>query len=94
VYSHPIAKPFRSVWPYSQIARIDHWFKNLFMLLGVVVPFFYEPARFALSGVLTLSLAVLATCVTASTNYVINKLLDAPYDRMYLLKNTVTFPQG
>ena len=32
------------VWPYVQIARVDHWFKNAFMLLGVVLAVFYEPA--------------------------------------------------
>ena len=24
-----------AIWPYVQIARVDHWFKNAFMLLGV-----------------------------------------------------------
>ena len=31
------------VWPYVQIARVDHWFKNAFMLLGVVLAVFYQP---------------------------------------------------
>ena len=28
-------------WAYVQIARIDHWFKNAFMLLGVILAVFY-----------------------------------------------------
>ena len=32
-----------AVWPYVQIARVDHWFKNAFMVLGVVLAVFYEP---------------------------------------------------
>jgi len=83
-----------SVRPYVQIARIDHWFKNVFMLLGVVLAFFYEPARFAWSSVPTLALAVLATCLVASSNYVINELLDAPYDRMHPVKKHRPVPSG
>ena len=29
--------------PYVQMVRVDHWFKNAFMLLGVVLAVFYEP---------------------------------------------------
>ena len=29
--------------PYLQIARVDHWFKNAFMLLGVLLALFYHP---------------------------------------------------
>ena len=29
--------------PYISIARPDHWFKNVFMLLGTVLVFFYKP---------------------------------------------------
>ena len=32
-----------AVRPYVQIARVDHWFKNAFMLLGVVLAIFYAP---------------------------------------------------
>ena len=31
-------------WAYVQIARIDHWFKNVFMILGVVLAMFYQPS--------------------------------------------------
>ena len=86
MHSHPIAEPKRAIWPYIQIARIDHWFKNVFMLLGVLLAFFYEPASFAWSSGLSLLLALVATCLVASSNYVINELLDAPYDRLHPVK--------
>ena len=50
----------RRMWPYMQIARMDHWFKNAFMLLGVVLAFFYQPESL-LVGVAA-RLAVAATC--------------------------------
>ena len=38
--------------PYVQIARIDHWFKNAFMLLGVILAVFYQPEVCAWSSLL------------------------------------------
>lgn len=72
--------------PYVQIARVDHWFKNAFMLLGIVLAFFYEPALFAWSSVPRLLLAFFATCIVASSNYVLNEWLDAPLDRLHPTK--------
>ena len=51
----------RVLWPYVQIARIDHWFKNVFMILGIVLALFYEPDLFAWDSIPPLLLAVSAT---------------------------------
>ena len=74
--------------PYIEIARIDHWFKNAFMLLGVALAFFYED-NLALSGesIGRLAIAVLLTCIVASSNYVLNEFLDAPMDREHPTKH-------
>lgn len=90
---HTVNRP-QSVWPYVQIARVDHWFKNTFMLLGVFLALFYEPTLFTWASVLRLSLAVLATCIIASSNYVLNELLDAPYDRFHPVKRYRPVPSG
>jgi len=86
MHSQPIVKSSRTIWPYIEIARIDHWFKNVFMLLGVLLAFFYVPSSFAWSSVQNLFLALASTCLVASSNYVINELLDAPYDRLHPVK--------
>ena len=83
-----------AIWPYVQIARIDHWFKNVFMVLGIVLALFYEPALFAWESVFPLVLAVAATCLIASSNYVVNELLDAPYDRLHPVKKNRPVPSG
>lgn len=75
-------------WPYVQIARIDHWFKNVFMLLGVFVAFFVDPSLFAWRSVPFLLLAIFATCLTASSNYVLNETLDAAFDRKHPTKRS------
>jgi 4-hydroxybenzoate polyprenyltransferase len=77
-----------------QIARIDHWFKNAFMLLGVILAVFYQPEVATWSSLLPLTLAVVATCLVASSNYVLNELLDAPNDRLHPEKKHRPVPSG
>jgi decaprenyl-phosphate phosphoribosyltransferase len=83
-----------SVRPYVQIARIDHWFKNAFMLLGVILAFFYDPELVAWESVPRLLLAVFATCIVASSNYVLNEVLDGPTDRLHPEKKNRPVPSG
>jgi decaprenyl-phosphate phosphoribosyltransferase len=77
--------PFR-LRPYVQMARIDHWFKNAFMLLGVIVALFVEPSLLRWDVVPGLVLAFFATCIVASSNYVLNEMLDAGPDRKHPVK--------
>ncbi len=81
-------------WPYVQIARIDHWFKNAFMLFGVLLALFYRaaPVDWALAGRLIIALA--ATCLVASSNYVLNELLDGPTDAKHPQKRFRPVPSG
>lgn len=81
-------------WAYVQIARVDHWFKNSFMVLGVVLAVFYEPGVASWTSVLPLAVAVLSTCFVASSNYVLNELLDAPNDRLHPEKRFRPVPSG
>lgn len=83
-----------AIWPYVQIARVDHWFKNAFMLLGVVLAMFYEPSLVSWSSVAPLAIAVLSTCLVASSNYVLNELLDGPRDRLHPEKRHRPVPAG
>src|SRR5215510_3376352 len=79
---------------YLQIARIDHWFKNVFMILGVVLAMFYQPSVASWSSVVPLLIAVLATCLVASSNYVLNELLDGPNDLLHPEKCFRPVPSG
>jgi decaprenyl-phosphate phosphoribosyltransferase len=81
-------------WAYVQIARVDHWFKNAFMLLGVILAVFYEPSVAAWSSLAPLGVAVMATCLVASSNYVLNELLDGPNDRLHPEKRFRPVPSG
>jgi len=82
----PRAGGFGRLLAYVRIARPDHWFKNAFMLLGVLVAFFCRPELFVLASLAPLALGLAATCLVCSSNYVLNELLDAPLDRLHPTK--------
>lgn len=76
----------RGVQAYVQIARIDHWPKNAVLLLGVCVAVFFDPSLIAAHALPRLTIALIATCLIASSNYVLNELLDAASDRAHPIK--------
>lgn len=90
--SKPLAQHLR---PYIQIARPDHWFKNVFMLPGMAVAVFGEPALLQQGDLLwRLLLAMASLCVIASSYYVLNEILDAPFDARHPTKRLRPVPAG
>lgn len=85
---------WRRLAAYAAIARPDHWFKNAFMLLGVILACFYHPEILSAGMLGTLVWAVAATCLIASSNYVINEILDAPTDLSHPVKRMRPIPSG
>lgn len=71
---------------YVSIARPDHWFKNVFALPGIILAVATDP-KVSVAAILgSAALAIAGLCLTASSNYVINELLDAPSDRQHPIK--------
>jgi 4-hydroxybenzoate polyprenyltransferase len=68
------------------IARLDHSLKNVFVLPGVIVPLSVYPDLFTWRLVGRLLLAFVAITLVACSNYVINEVLDAPFDRLHPVK--------
>ncbi len=81
-----------------EIARVDHWFKNVFVLPGVVVALGFAPLTGTASAVrafaVRLVLGLLAVCLVASSNYVLNEVLDAGSDRHHPEKSLRAVPAG
>lgn len=80
--------------PYIQIARPDHWFKNIFMLPGVVFAVFDSPGRWSGDFAWPIVLGFFATCLVASSNYVLNEILDAQKDGLHPVKKNRPIPSG
>ena len=70
---------------YINIARIDHWFKNVFMLPGMALALALSDISLA-EAVQPILIAIFSSCLVASANYVINEWLDAEFDRHHPLK--------
>jgi 4-hydroxybenzoate polyprenyltransferase len=83
-----------SAWAYVAIARPDHWFKNAFMAAGAVLAYFCHPAFVGRQTPLVLLAAFAAVCLLASSNYVLNEILDAPSDRHHPVKRSRPVPSG
>jgi 4-hydroxybenzoate polyprenyltransferase len=81
-----------------EIARVDHWFKNVFVLPGVVVALGFAPLSANAAAVeaflVRLVLGLLAVCLVASSNYVLNEILDAPSDQHHPEKSQRAVPSG
>ena len=63
------------------IMRVDHWFKQVFVLPGIAIALSDTHGRHprrALVG--RLVVGFLSVCLVSSSNYVINEVLDAPSD--------------
>jgi decaprenyl-phosphate phosphoribosyltransferase len=76
------------------IARIDHWFKNVFVIPGIIAAIGVDPKHVAPNIVQRIVLGLLSVCLVASSNYVINEVLDAPSDRAHPIKHARPVPSG
>ncbi len=78
------------------ICRVDHWVKNVFVVPGTIVALATDrtATRSWADIGLPVALGLLATCLTASSNYVLNEVLDAPSDRWHPIKRLRPVPSG
>ena len=86
--------PSPTIWGHIQIARIDHWFKNVFVIPGIVAAIGSDPQHIAEHLWMRVLLGFASICLVASSNYVINEVLDAPSDRSHPVKSKRPVPSG
>ena len=80
---------------YFKICRPDHWLKNVFIVFGHVVAWSLA-LDFKLDSHLIgmAALSLIPACLVASANYVLNEILDAPFDAMHPTKKLRGIPAG
>lgn len=76
------------------IARLDHSIKNLFVLPGIIVPLSVDPSLLNRRLIVVLILAFASITLVACSNYVINEVLDAPFDRLHPIKRNRPAARG
>lgn len=67
--------------------RLDHSVKQLFVLPGIVIAASITGETASAALLWRAVLGLLAVVAAASSNYVLNELLDAPFDRLHPTKN-------
>lgn len=82
------------ILPYIRIARPDHWFKNVFILPGILLAFYFRPDLVAPDAFLEILAGFVCACLIASSNYVLNEILDAPTDALHPYKRARPIPSG
>ena len=80
---------------YLKIARPDHWLKNVFILFGHVVALALGAAAWEGSDTfLRAAFSLVPACLIASANYILNEILDAPFDSLHPTKKLRGIPAG
>jgi decaprenyl-phosphate phosphoribosyltransferase len=81
-----LPKESSSLKDYIAIARPDHWFKNIFMVPGMLFAMLYFNVTYSIELLVSVLVGVISTCLIASANYVINEWLDAEFDKFHPVK--------
>jgi decaprenyl-phosphate phosphoribosyltransferase len=76
------------------ICRIDHWFKNVFVLPGIVAAVGVDPDHVSPRLWFNVVVGLASICLVASSNYVVNEVLDAPSDLSHPVKHARPVPSG
>ena len=82
------------VFEYLKVARVDHWFKNVFVSVGSLAAIGYFHTGIKGSVLFHALMALLLACVVSSINYIINEILDAPFDLKHPVKRNRPIPSG
>ena len=76
---------------YINIMRLDHWFKQIFVLPGFFLALL-AVNKFEFIYFLNLIIYLFSICLMASSNYVINEYVDAKFDKFHPLKRKRAIP--
>ncbi len=87
---------------YLKVMRPDHWLKNIFIVFGHLVAIVLLAYPIKGSPELTVTwhtvvmavLSLIPACFIASANYIMNEILDAPFDRLHPTKKDRPVPSG
>jgi len=82
------------LWPYVDLARVDHWAKNVFVLPGIVLALWVGSGIELADLLVNTYLGLCSICLIASSNYVINEIMDGGFDRHHPTKCERPVPSG
>lgn len=91
----PHAHSHLNLIEYLKICRIDHWLKNIFIVFGHAVALvLYFKLEIDAAFITNACLSLIPVCLIASAYYILNEILDAPFDAIHPLKKLRGIPAG
>lgn len=81
---------------YLDLIRVNYWFKNIFVLPGIFFSYFFIgiPDFFTLESFQIIIVSFTAIFLVCSSNYVINEITDAEYDKFHNIKKNRPIVSG
>jgi decaprenyl-phosphate phosphoribosyltransferase len=86
--SNPVRPAKVRLAAHLDLLRLDHSVKQVFVLPGIVIAASISGESANAALIWRTVLGLLSVVAVASSNYVLNELLDAPYDRLHPTKHT------
>jgi decaprenyl-phosphate phosphoribosyltransferase len=78
----------RRIVAHARMMRLDHSIKQLFVAPGIVLAVSIGGVHLSAALWLRIAIGLVAATLIASSNYVLNELLDAPFDRLHPSKQS------
>lgn len=79
---------------YISVMRPDHWLKNLFIFFGSAVALVLLELPLDARNIILSVYCLVPACLVASANYILNEILDAPFDRLHPTKHARSVAAG
>lgn len=79
---------------YLRVMRLDHWFKNVFVIVGSIAAIYYLKIELSFLVMAYMAIGLMLACLVSSANYIINEVLDAPFDMHHPTKRNRPIPSG
>ncbi len=74
--------------------RPDHWLKNLFIFFGSAAAWILLGHEIDFKSASLAIFCLVPACLVASANYIMNEILDAPFDRLHPTKHLRSVAAG
>ena len=73
----------KNIKNFISMIRIDHWFKNIFIIPGIIFAFLLTNNTFQIEEIIYYLSLIFSVCLIASANYLINEFLDSKFDKYH-----------
>jgi 4-hydroxybenzoate polyprenyltransferase len=78
--------------PYLEILRLNYWYRNITVIIGVIFAVFIFRLNFDQSILIDSIIVTLLACLISAANYCLNAIIDMPFDKKHPVKKLRPLP--